>query len=213
MHATKPWRKSFSNLLADSGQGLTVELVSLTGTGPVLAALEVLRLTPQGSAAPTVALQYMGSTNTNWTSIPGAAAVPLNRWGDATFAWTIPSDLSLGSDYRIRAVALSSSGEISDTSNQDFLIANSGSNYFVSPTGNNRNSGKRNDQPVRSLFGLVNAYDLDAGDTVQVLGGTYRTYRNVVLNAGDSGVTFYAAPDSPAVIDRGNINSASARSS
>ncbi len=48
------------------------------------------------------------------------------------------------------------------------LGSSNGQAYFLSPLGDNRNNGKSIDQPMRSLSGLVAAYDLDAGDVVEL---------------------------------------------
>src|SRR5262249_46335927 len=95
-----------------------------------------------------------------------------------------------------------------DASDEPFLIANNGNQYFVSPSGDNRNSGKSANQPMKTLAALVDAYDLDPGDSVQVASGTYRDYRNLVLRQDDGGVLIYGLATG-AVLNRGNQSAGS----
>ncbi len=198
--------ETFANIVTTGGAGLTLELVNVSGIPATIAAIEVYQASPLGMAAPTVALDFSSNGGESWTPIPGAQAVPVDRWGNASFNWTVPNDAPQSNGYRIRARAIGASGTISSTSPQSFSVAGSGQAYFLSPSGDNRNNGKSIDQPMRSLSGLVAAYDLDAGDVVELIGGNYRTYRNIQLGQEDSGVTFLASLDSPATITRGNTN-------
>ena len=56
---------------------------------------------------------------------------------------------------------------------------------------------------MKSLSGLIGAYDLDAGDVINVASGTYRAYRNTVLTAQDSGVTIRGSVVNSPTINRG----------
>ena len=202
----KATAESFNNIITSNGEGLTIELVNVTGSPARIAAIEVFQAAPIGTASPTVALEFSDDAGENWTPISGANAVPVDRWGNASFNWTIPSGAVESSNYRIRARAIGSAGIVEDTSDASFTVANNGPAYYLSPTGDNRNSGKQVDQPMRSLSGLIESYDLDAGDVVELLGGSYRTYRNINLGPNDSGVTLLAGPNNPATINRGNTN-------
>ena len=200
--------ESFTGMVASAGGGLSIDLVNLTGPQAILAAVEIFTATPQGTATPTAALELSSDGGTNWSPIAGAGAVTFDRWGTSTFNWTIPVNQAQGNNYRIRARAAGTSGEVTGMHDTTFAIANSGLNYYVSPSGDNLNSGKSSDQPMRSVSALINAYDLDAGDIVNFVGGNYRSYRNIILTPQDSGVTLRALPGDPVVINRGNVNSA-----
>lgn len=200
--------ESFSGITASGGTGLSLEIVNVGGAAGIIAALEIMTDTPLGVAQPTTSLEYSSDGGILWQPIAGASAVALDRWGRASFPWTIPSNATESTQYLVRATSNGAMGLLSDVSNSDFTIANDGVDYFLSPSGDNRNNGKQVDQPMRSLSGLVNAYDLDLGDLVHLTTGTYRTYRNVILAQSDSGVTFESDPSAPAILNRGNYSTA-----
>lgn len=204
--------EEFSGIVASGGTGVTVDLTNRQGgypRGPMVAAIELLRVNPIGVASPTVALDYSSDGGTTWTPIAGASGLPIDRYGSGTFNWTIPNDLPVGANYKIRARSTTTSnGEVSGVTYGTFLVANSGTQYFVSTFGDNRNSGKALDQPVKSLSGLIYSYDLDPGDVINMASGNYRLYRNTVITNEDSGVTIRGSATIPTILDRGNVNSA-----
>lgn len=129
---------------------------------------------------------------------------------DGELTWTVPASLPEG-NYLIR-VTSDQGTHPSDTSDIPFLIANSGTDYYVNDAstdgdvfttavGNNFASGKSPDQPMRTLRALINAYDLDAGDVIHVDAGTYRMYRGVQLEAQDSGVRI----EGPGAVSQGQV--------
>ncbi len=202
----KATAESYTNLVASQGNGLTIDLVNVTSTAAILSALELFTASGSTATTATAALDYSSDGGSSWQAIAGAGSVPIDRWGNAAFAWTIPSDQAIGNNYRLRARSTMAAGEVIGAMDESFLIANSGANYYVSPTGDNANSGKLAGQPMRSISGLVNAYDLDAGDIVNLAGGTYRTFRNIALRSQDSGVTLRAQSTVPVIIQRGNTS-------
>ncbi len=123
--------ETFNGLVASQGNGLTIDLVNLTGNAAQLAALEIFTDTPQGAPSPTAALDVSSDGGSTWQPIVGAEAVPLDRWGNGTFNWTIPANQTLGNNYRIRARSTASTGLITDASNASFIVANSGHDYYV----------------------------------------------------------------------------------
>ncbi len=96
---------------------------------------------------------------------------------------------------------------VSSTSASRFSIANGGNSYYVNiasdvnltdnefttASGDNLNTGKSPNSPMRSLAALIRAYDLDAGDTIFVDSGTYKLLTNVTLDVVDSGATIQGA--------------------
>ncbi len=196
----------YSGIVSSQG-AISLSLLSLTSSQAILSGIELLKVNALGQAAPVAGLEVSSDGGTNWAPIVGAGAVPIDRNGLATFNWIIPSDAILNANYKIRATTTTTSnGDISARTLGTFLVANSGTMYYVSTTGDNRNSGKAPDQPVQSLSGLIDAYDLDAGDVINVAAGSYRLYRNTLITSEDSGVTIRGSAGSPTILDRANAN-------
>lgn len=101
------------------------------------------------------------------------------------FTWNVPGGLTTGANYSIRVSTLD---DVTQGVSAPFRVVPGGNQYYVSTNGNNANSGRLPGEPMRSVRALVNAYDLDAGDVVNVAAGTYRHYTNSVLTSEDSGV-------------------------
>ncbi|MBM4013130.1 MAG: hypothetical protein FJ286_17510, partial [Planctomycetes bacterium] len=164
-----------------------------------------------GTAAVDVAVSL--DNGISWTTV--ATAVPLDSAGRGQATWT-PTTTTSGNTALIRV----QSGSVSDISDAAFLVANAGTDFYVndgSPVGdgfttavgNNLNSGKSPSQPMKSLRGLLAAYDLNPGDVIHVDAGAYRLVRNIVLTDDDSGVVvegFVDAVDGSrkSVLNRGN---------
>jgi hypothetical protein len=201
---------------ATGGTGLTVFLASLSGyAGAVLSGLEVLADNPNGVAAPTVNLDLSADNGVTWTSL--VTNVPLDRFGNGNYPWTIPANQPLGSQYLIRVTSNDGSHPTA-LSSQPFLITINGHAYYVNDNsttgdvfttavGNNANSGKSPNQPMANLAALLSTYDLGPGDTVYVDAGSYNVLRNVVVLAQDSGVTIVGPSSAAALLSRGNTNS------
>ena len=131
----------------------------------------------------------------HWTTL--APGLTLDANGRGSYLWTIdtPTD---GNTALIRVRAHDGSRP-EDVSDEPFLIASAGADYYVNDTstdsdvlttasGDNALSGKSPDRPMASLFALLAAYDLDLGDVIHVDTGTYRLVRNIVIAAPDGGV-------------------------
>ena len=203
---------------ATGGSGIALDLVNLAGFDVAeLSGMAITAANPSGVANPLVDLQYSADGGGSWQPI--AAGLPMDAWGRGSYNWTIPAGLTPGNNYLVRALSESAPG-VSDTSDQPFLIANSGHDYYVNDNstvgdelttaiGNNANSGKDPSQPMASLYALLSAYDLDPGDVVHVDTGNYSLVRNVTLGASDSGVTIQGPAIGQAVLNRGNANSGS----
>ena len=133
--------------------------------------------------------------------------------------WTIPANVPVDQKYRIR---VTQSGGTTDTSDGTFQIANNGTAYYVNlsddidfsdneyttAAGDNLNTGKSPDSPMSSIRALIEAYDLDAGDTIYVDSGYYRLLQNIVIDASDSGVTIQGAQQGSnlTVLDRSSTS-------
>ena len=162
---------------ATGGNGIDLSLVSVSGYyGAMINAIEVDQTVPGGAVAPTVNLEV--STNDGATWSPIATDVPINRFGQAQYVWTVDRTTT-GSTALIRAV----SGALTATS-QPVLLANGGTIFYIDNSsltgnqytiaiGNDANSGKSPDQPMASLAALLRAYPIVAGDTIYVDTGNY----------------------------------------
>ncbi len=130
------------------------------------------------------------------------------------FDWMIPSDGSIpaGGEYVIEVRSLGGTMP-STVSDQPFLIAPVGNEYFVNDgsrtgdvyttaIGDNQNSGKAVDQPMASLAALLRVYSLEPGDTVFVDTGQYNLLSNIRLDDRFSGVTIKGPGNNMAVLDR-----------
>ena len=126
------------------------------------------------------------------------------------FSWLIPADVAADTDYRIE-VTRNDQPTLSDTSGETFTISEPISNYYVSATGDDANSGLSPAEPKASVAGILQAYDLEPGDTVIVGPGTYNVDSNILLQEDDSGVLIQGAVDVDGtpltILDRGNTAS------
>jgi hypothetical protein len=140
--------------------------------------------------APTANIQVSTDGGATWSLI--ATGVPINRYGQAQYLWTVDRTTT-GSTALIRVT----SGSLTANS-QPFLLANGGTNFYVDDSsltgnqyttaiGNDANSGKSPDQPMASLAALLRAYPITAGDTIYVDTGNYVTTSDAVLPTGDGG--------------------------
>jgi parallel beta-helix repeat protein len=205
-----------SSVSATDGGGILVELVNQTNERAVLSGIEVWADAPGGIAGPTFTLELSTDSGVNWAPI--AVGQSVDRFGRGDYAWT-PTAAQVtelqdnyGNTALVRVTAEQGATPPQDTSDDAFLIANSGSGYYVNDDvqpgdqfaqGDDRNSGKRRERPMRTLAALLAAYDLDPGDVVRVDAGNYPMARNVVLGEQDSGVRISGPIGGRAVLDRG----------
>lgn len=137
-----------------------------------------------------------------------------------SFSWSIPSDLTPGTNYQIRVTHNS----LSATSNTFATSApitqyyvNDGtfaSGDFTTAAGDDGNDGFTPATPMASIAAVFQKYQLGTGNIILVDEGTYNLGTNIVIPASASGVTirgFYdsANPSAVAVLDRGNTNGGS----
>src|SRR5262249_29883996 len=168
------------NVTASGGSGISLELVNqLAGRSAIVSGIENTAANPLGVANPLVDLQYSPDGGGSWQPI--ASGLAMDHWGRGTYNWTIPAGLTPGNNYLVRAVATTAAG-VSDTSDQAFLIAGSGHDFYIndnsttsdeisSAIGDNANSGKDPSQPLASLSALLAAYDLDPGAAIRLRPG------------------------------------------
>jgi len=200
---------------ATEGTGIDLTLVN-EKLYALLSGLELRRLVPGGVAAPTVNIDVSTDGGGSWTSVEEGLA--LDEHGRATTSWTATSE-TLQALVRVTA----NDGSLpTDDSDAVFLIANSGTVYFVNDqflsddeyttaVGDDRNTGKSPDVPMASLRALLAAYDLGPGDTIYVDTGDYALLSNVLIDAEDSGVSIQGPVQEGhrAQMDRGNTSSGS----
>jgi Ca2+-binding RTX toxin-like protein len=201
--AGAPFRATTLTLdaVATAGQGLSLEIVGKTSVGVILSGIEVTFTNPTPDASPA-SLELSLDDGATWSVI--VAGLANGAGGYNRYDWTVPSGLTTpGNTARLRV----RSGSESDSSNSGFLIANGGQSFYVNvatdatladnqytaAAGNNQASGKRPDQPMASLGALLRAYDLEPGDVIYVEHGNYVERVNVVIDAGDAGVTIQGA--------------------
>ena len=121
----------------------------------------------------------------------------MDRFGRGSYLWTATPET--GDNTALIQVTANHPASPTDTSDDAFLIANAGSDYFVNDReaaddeyttalGDNTNSGKNADAPMASLRGLLAAYDLDAGDTVFVDTGSYAVRQERLEKANVNGM-------------------------
>ena len=134
---------------------------------------------------------------------------PTQTANDGHFSWAVPADQPEAGDYSIRVRA--NQGAEPEAQLPLVRIANDGQHYYVNDgsragdvfttaVGSDANSGKSPTPPMATLAALLDAYDLDAGDTVHVDAGTYTLYRNLVIDAQDSGVRIVGPAAVPATL-------------
>ena len=160
------------------------------------------------TSSATVAVDVSTDGGSTWTTL--ATGVGLDSSGNGSLSWTptVENDSTPLPSTLIRVRSDDGQGAMGESA--PFLIANGGHDYYVSPGGNDVNSGKSSDQPMADLSALINAYHPHAGDTIHVAPGTYHLLTDIVLGAQDSGVTIVGPTDpsaGAAILDRGNTSS------
>ncbi len=99
---TKATIAEFSGIASSQGL-ITVSLLATTSAQAIISGIELLKVNALGQASPVANLEYTADGGTNWLPMIGASAVTLDRYGNATFNWTVPVDATPGSNYKVRA--------------------------------------------------------------------------------------------------------------
>ena len=203
---------------AAAGTGILLELISETAQGAIISGIELTALNAGGVATPTVDLELSTNNGGTYAPIGGAAGLTMDRFGRGSYAW-VAGPITGANQARVKVIA--NDGVMpEDDSDEAFLIANNGTDYYVNDAslvgdeyaaavGSNLNSGKSIHMPMASLRALLAAYDLDTGDTVHVDTGEYLLLANVVMTAQDAGVMVLGPITGRAVLDRANTSAGS----
>ena len=198
---------------AAAGTGILLELTSETGIGALISGIELTAVNVLGVPAPTVNLELSTNNGGTYNPIVGAAGLSMDRFGRGTHHWAAGPETGTNQG-RVKVLALDGTTP-QDASDEAFLIANNGTDYYVNDSsllndeyttavGSNLNSGKTIDMPMASVRALLAAYDLDPFDTVHVDTGEYLLLANVVMGAQDAGVTVLGPIAHRALLDRAN---------
>ncbi len=211
--------KSFA-VTAVGGQGLTVQLVndgSAAGFDAIISGIEITRANPTAPTTFAANVEFSPDNGQTWSTI--ATNVPANRFGEGSFTWNVTTETN-GNTGRFRLTALGDGVPSVQHVSEPFSVNNNGNAYYVNiaadsdlsdnefttASGDNLNTGKSPNSPMKSLDALIRAYDLDAGDTIYVDSGAYgRLLTNATFTAEDSGVTLQGPtqPGHAAVLTRG----------
>ena len=179
--------------------------------------------TGQGwSNSDTLKLEYSGDGGTTWNPIVGASALAYTA---GAFSWnTLP--MPSGARYRVRVIC-NQDPATADISDANFMIHNTGLNFYVNDAstsddvyctavGDDGNDGLSSATPKATVQAILDAYDLEPGDTVLVDTGVYRLTNNILVSASDSGSAdayvriVGSTHASGSVFDRGNMNAGTA---
>ena len=179
------------SVTAAGGSGIALSLVNAAGVyGAFVNGIELDKIVSGGAVAPAVTIAVSTDGGDTWS--PVATDVPVNRFGQAEYVWTVDRTTN-GATALIQVT----SGALTATS-QPFLLANGGSNFYLNDSsltgdqyttsvGNDANSGKSPGQPMASLAALLRAYPIGPGDTIYVDTGNYVATSDAVLPLGDGG--------------------------
>ena len=196
---------------AAGGTGITIELRNLTSNGAILNAIELTAMNPGGFTAP-LADAEVSPHGAGWT--PVAAAVPFDAEGRGATTW-IASAATTGNTAHVRVTAAVPAPPDTDVSDRPFLVGPAGNEFYINDTntgadiytnveGDDAHDGRTPDTPMANLGALLDAYDLDPGDTVYVDVGDYRVLKDAVVDPADGGVTVQGPTNGVALLDRTN---------
>jgi len=110
---------------AMAGEGIKLELMNLTNNGAVLSGIEITQANAAGGANPTVDLELLTDNGDS----PIVSGLPMDRFGRGEYLWTANLE-TVGNDAFILATE-NVDGSPQDSSDEGFLIANTGTNYYV----------------------------------------------------------------------------------
>jgi hypothetical protein len=165
----------------------------------------------------TLLIEYSPDGGTNWTQLTNTVLASAG-----TYSWNVDG-LPASPLYKIRLTCMQD-GALTQTSGL-FRVGSSISYYvndnattndaYCSAVGSDGNNGLTPSTPKATVQAILDAYDLEAGDTVFVDTGTYTLTANITLGALDGGsasglVTIKGSPHvSGTVINRNNTVSTS----
>jgi hypothetical protein len=141
----------------------------------------------------TVKLRYSSDGGLTWSSIPGSSAVPI---GAGHFEWDI-SSLQRGPLYRVEVSCNQTVPGTVVSSSSNFRIgeeviyyvndASTSSDLWCTAVGNDGRSGLSPSSPKATVQAILDAYDLEPGDTVRFDTGHYQLQSSIRMDASDGG--------------------------
>gem|GEM_PF-5627195 len=200
---------------ASQSPAISLQLRSLTGGQKVQIGQATLIQWRSLGVGPFVNIEFSSDGGATFSTIA------MNEANDGFFVWS-PDTFTL--DGRIR-ISDALDATVFDVSAGAFTVGQAGNQFYVndssttndqytSAVGSNLNTGTTPGDPMASLNALLNAYDLNPGDTVFVDVGSYVAVTNILITSNDAGVTIqgptnWNPDDGPtgafaAVIDRQN---------
>ena len=191
---------------ATGGKGLSLDLYNeSTIYGPFLNGLAVAAAPVPVAKTATVSV----STDGGKTFSTIGTNVPLDSFGDGAFTWTV--DRTGSAQFRVTVDGVNS------TPAQDghVLLVPAGHDYYVDPAGSDDDTGKSADHAMADLSALINAYQLEPGDTVHLASGTYALPAAITLGSDVSGtssapITFVGAGASTVLARAGTVDGTAA---
>jgi parallel beta-helix repeat protein len=190
------------------GDGLTLQFLNETSQPALVNAIEVTAAAG-GVANPTVDIEL--STNSGGAWAPLAGGVAMGDFGRGS--WTWPAGPLTPSNTALIRVASNDGVMPQDQSDNTFLIANNGADYYINDAfaagdvlmtglGDDANDGKTAATPMATLWALLSAYQLEAGDVIHVDTGDYRVLRNIEITDDDGRLTLQGESGAVATFDR-----------
>jgi len=161
----------------------------------------------------TLDVDYSHNAGTSWTGVTGAASAPVTDAGHTWDLSGVPSSLR----YRVR-LACNEDSACTDSNRANFRIGgpftwyvNDGStnnDTWCTAPGNDSKGGRWHGAPKASIQAMLNACDLEPGDTLRIDTGVYDLSSDIIIEGWHSGstsapVTIEASPHG-VVIDRGD---------
>ncbi|MHC4179202.1 MAG: right-handed parallel beta-helix repeat-containing protein, partial [Planctomycetota bacterium] len=144
------------------------------------------------------------------------ATVPAVVSDTGVFTWEVTDAFVPSENYGVR-VSSASAPTVADTSDEVFRITGPITEYYVNDgdltgdeyataVGDDANDGLDPSRPKASIRAILETYELGPFDTIIVDTGIYDVTNNIVIDAGDAGVTIQGPVQEghAALLDRGN---------
>ncbi|MCK4873492.1 MAG: right-handed parallel beta-helix repeat-containing protein, partial [Phycisphaerales bacterium] len=196
------------SVTAVGGDGITLTFVNETSAYAIVSAIELTEAAG-GVPSPTVDIDLSTDSGGSWSSI--ATGVATGVFGRGSYLWAA-GPLTPTNEALIRVTA--NDGTMpTDQSDNTFLIANNGTDYYINDAftagdvlmtavGDDAADGKTAATPMATLWSLINAYTLEAGDVVHIDTGDYRVFRNIEITPSDAAAVFQGETGATAMYDR-----------